>query len=53
MVDSCPAITDFFSTLLKNQNFRSFAGNVFYGLEEPGKFDVPYRILCITGTGQS
>lgn len=53
MVDGCPATSDAFSTLLKSQNFRRMAGNVFYALEEPGKFGVPYRVLWITGTGQS
>jgi hypothetical protein len=53
MVDGCPAITDVFSALLKTQNFHRFAGNVIYGLEEPGKFGVTNRVLWIIGPGQS
>ena len=40
------------STLLKSQYFCRIAGNVFYGLKEPGKFGVLYRVLWIIGTGQ-
>jgi len=39
--------------MLKSQNIRRIAGNVFYGLEEPGKFGVPYWVLWITETGPS